>query len=41
MRTDIRSEVRRPCCAVKRPGERREALEAEVTRHWLTLSNGL
>jgi hypothetical protein len=26
---------------VKWPGERREALEAEVTGRWLTLSNGL
>jgi hypothetical protein len=26
---------------VKRPGERREALEGEVTGRWLTLSNGL
>jgi hypothetical protein len=41
MRTDIRPEARRPRCAAKWPGERREALEAEVTGRWLTLSNGL
>jgi hypothetical protein len=39
--TDIRPEVRRPCCAAKWPGERREALKAEVAGRWLTLSNGL
>jgi hypothetical protein len=39
-RTDIRPEVRWPCRAAKWPSERREALEAEVTGHWLTLSNG-
>jgi hypothetical protein len=40
-RTDLRPEVRQPCCAAKWPGERREALEAEVTERWRTLSNGL
>jgi hypothetical protein len=40
-RTDIRPEMIRPCCAAKWPGERREALEAEVAGCWLTLSNGL
>jgi hypothetical protein len=39
-RTNLRSEARRPCCAAKWPGERREALEAEVARRWRTLSNG-
>jgi hypothetical protein len=41
MCTNIRPEVSRPRCAVKWPGERREALKAEVTDRWLTLSNGL
>jgi hypothetical protein len=40
-RADIRSEVSRPRCAAKRPGECHEALKAEVTDRWLTLSNGL
>jgi hypothetical protein len=40
-RTDIRLEARWPCCAAKWPGERREALKAEVTGRWRTLSNGL
>jgi hypothetical protein len=40
-RTDIWPEVGWPCCAAKWPSERREALEAEVTGRWLTLSNGL
>jgi hypothetical protein len=40
-RTNIRPEVRQPRRAAKGPGERREALIAEVTDHWLTLSNGL
>jgi hypothetical protein len=40
-RTDIRPEVRRPCCAAKWPDEHHEALESEVTGRWLTLSNGL
>jgi hypothetical protein len=40
-RTDIWPGVGRPRCAAKRPGECREALEAEVTDRWLTLPNGL
>jgi hypothetical protein len=40
-RTDIWPEVRWPCCAAKWPDEHHEALEAEVTGRWLTLSNGL
>jgi hypothetical protein len=40
-RTDIRPKVGWPCCTAKWPGERREALKAEVTGRWLTLSNGL
>jgi hypothetical protein len=40
MRTDLRPEARRPCRAAKRPIECREALEAEVTGRWRTLSNG-
>jgi hypothetical protein len=40
-RTDIRPEARRPCCTSKWPSEHCEALEAEVTGRWLTLSNGL
>jgi hypothetical protein len=40
-RTDIRLEASRPRCAAKWPGERREALKAEVTGRWFTLSNGL
>jgi hypothetical protein len=39
-RTDLRPEARRPCYAAKWPGERREALKAEVARRWRTLSNG-
>jgi hypothetical protein len=38
---NIRPEARRPCCAAKWPGERREAPKAEVADLWLTLSNGL
>jgi hypothetical protein len=40
-RTNIRPKARQPCCAAKGLGERREALKAEVTDRWLTLSNGL
>jgi hypothetical protein len=40
-RPDLRLEARRPCCAAKWPDEHREALEAEVVRRRLTLSNGL
>jgi hypothetical protein len=39
-RTDIWPEAGRPRGVAKRPGKRREALEAEVTGRWLTLSNG-
>jgi hypothetical protein len=41
MCTDIRPKVSQPCCTAKWPGEHREALKAEVTDHWFTLSNGL
>jgi hypothetical protein len=40
-RPDLRPEARRPCCAAKRPSERREALEAEVAGCRRTFSNGL
>jgi hypothetical protein len=40
-RTNIRPEASRPRRAAKGPGECREALKAEVTDRWLTLSNGL
>jgi hypothetical protein len=40
-RTNIRPEARRTRRAAKGPGERREALKAEVTDRCLTLSNGL
>jgi hypothetical protein len=39
-RPDLRQEARRPCRAAKRPAKSREALEAEVTGRWRTLSNG-
>jgi hypothetical protein len=40
-RPDLRPEARWPCCTVKWPVERREALEAEVAGSRRALSNGL
>jgi hypothetical protein len=40
-RTNIRPKASRPRCTAKWPGERREALKAEVTDRRLTFPNGL